>query len=298
MTSAPPLCHAPPMDAAPTRRRRWMKWLRLALFLALLFMLLRWFEHRMTYAPYVPLDATGDELRRPREDVWLATKDGVKINAWFFPAHTNSPRRHLVFLIAHGNGGNISHRLELYDTLLATGAGVLAFDYRGYGRSEGRPGEEGTYLDAQAAHAWLVARGFAPTNIIAYAESLGGGIACELAVREKLGGLILQSCFTSVPDIGSEMFPWLPVRWLARIRYDNVAKLPRIHVPVLVMHGHQDTITRFHHGEKLFAAANEPKLFLELDGGHNDQPKASHQKFSATLEKFLTDLLKAPPLTK
>jgi fermentation-respiration switch protein FrsA (DUF1100 family) len=283
------------MDAAQARRRG-KKLAVLGMLLVALFMLLRWFEHRNTYHPQAHLDATGEELGRPREEVWLTAKDGVKINAWFFPAPASSPRAHLVFLLAHGNGGNISHRLALYHALLETGAGVLAFDYRGYGRSEGRPDEEGTYLDGQAAHAWLVARGFAATNILAYAESLGGGIACELALREKLGGLILQSCFTSVPDIGAEFFPWLPVHRLAKIQYNNAAKLPQIRVPLLVMHGRADGIVRFHHGERLFAAGNEPRLFWELAGDHNDQPKADRPKFMAGLEKFLTDLLKAPPL--
>ncbi|MBI3880486.1 MAG: alpha/beta hydrolase [Verrucomicrobia bacterium] len=286
------------MDAAPPRRRRRRWLLRLALSLVVLLLVLRWFEHRMTYAPFARMDATGDELGRPREDVYFTTKDGVKLNAWFYPAATDSSRARLVFLIAHGNGGNISHRVPLYDALLSRGTAVFAFDYRGYGCSAGRPDEEGTYLDAQAAHAWLVARGFAPTNILAYAESLGGGIVTELALREKVGGVILQSCFSSVHDIGAEMLPWLPVRWVTHNRYDNAGKLPRMHAPLLVMHGRADTIIGFHHGEKLFAAANEPKLFWELAGDHNDQPLADRVKFVAGVEKFLGELVKAPPLMK
>ena len=124
----------------------------------------------------------------------------------------------------------------MYDLLLGTGANVFTFDYRGYGRSSGKPSEEGTYADAQAAYAWLTQNGFAPENIIALGESLGGGIATELAVREKLGGLILQSTFTSIPDIGKELFSWLPVRQICSIHYDTGSKLPRLNLPLMVMH--------------------------------------------------------------
>jgi fermentation-respiration switch protein FrsA (DUF1100 family) len=257
------------MTAGP--RRTWLvRFGKTALVLLVLFMLLRWFEHKQTYHPSRALDASGAELGRAWEDVSFTASDGVKLNGWFFPADTNSPRARLAVLICHGNGGNISHRLGLYDTLLGTGVSVFAFDYRGYGRSAGRPGEEGTYLDAQAAHAWLRQKGFAATNIIAFGESLGGGIASELAVREPLAGLVLQSTFTSVTDLGAEFYPWLPVRTLGSIRYDTRSKLPRIRVPVLVMHSRDDSLVKFHHAERNFAAANEPRLLWEIPGGHND----------------------------
>jgi len=198
------------------------------------------------------------------------SNDGLQLNGWFFPADTNSVRRQIAFVICHGNGGNIGHRLELYDLLLHMGVNVFAFDYRGYGRSEGRPGEEGTYCDGQAACAWLRQRGFEAANIIGYGESLGGGIASELALREKLGGIVLQSTFTSVPDLGAELFPFLPVRTFGSIRYDTHGKLPGIHVPVLILHSRADTLIRFRHAEENFAAANEPKALFELRGDHND----------------------------
>ena len=189
-------------------------------------------------------------------------------------------------LHCHGNGGNISHRLDTCAALLGTGLSVFLFDYRGYGRSQERPGEEGTYRDAEAAYQWLVQRGFAGTNIVAFGESLGGGVAAELAVHEPLGGLVLQSTFTSIPDIGSELFPWLPVRWLATISYDTRSKLPRLRIPVLVMHSRADEIVPFHHGERNFAAANEPKLFWELHGDHNGA-LGNARHFIAGVEQFL-----------
>ena len=260
----------------------------LGLLVACLLMLLmfRWFEHSQVYHPTRVLEATGSELGRPFEDVRFRASDGVELNGWFFPANTNSPRAELAVLHCHGNGGNISHRLDTCAALLGTGVSVFLFDYRGYGRSQGRPGEEGTYRDAEAAYQWLVQRGFAGTNIVAFGESLGGGVAAELAVHEPLGGLVLQSTFTSIPDIGSELFPWLPVRWLATISYDTRSKLPRLRIPVLVMHSRADEIVPFHHGERNFAAANDPKLFWELHGDHNGA-LGNARHFIAGVEQFL-----------
>ena len=253
----------------------------------LIVLMLRWFEHSQVYHPDRTLTATGAEVGRPFEDVRFKARDGVELNGWFFPAATNSIRRRWVVLVCHGNAGNIGHRLDTCVALLATGVNVFLFDYRGYGRSEGRPSEEGTYRDAQAAYQWLQQRQFSGTDIIAFGESLGGGIAAELALREKIGGLVLQSSFTSIPDVGAELFPWLPVRWLATIRYDTRRKLPRFHVPVMVMHSPADELVRFHHGQANFASANEPKIFWELRGDHNN-PLADGPHFIAGVEKFLS----------
>jgi uncharacterized protein len=248
--------------------------------------MLRWFEHSQVYHPDRILTTTGAELSRPFEEVWFKTSDGADINGWFFPAATNSARAQLAMVLCHGNAGNIGDRLDAAAALLATGVNVLLFDYRGFGRSPGRPGEEETYRDAQAAYHWLRQRGFAGTNIIAFGESLGGGVAAELAVRETVGGLVLQSTFTSIPDVGAELFPWLPVRWLAKIRYDTHRKLPGLKVPVLVMHSRKDEIIPYHHGERNYAAANQPKLFWELNGGHNSAVEDS-KHFTAGVEAFL-----------
>src|ERR1035437_1336658 len=193
------------------------KLIGLLLTCLLIVLMLRWFEHSQVYHPDRVLTATGAELGRPFEDVRFKASDGVELNGWFFPAGTNSHRPRLAVLVCHGNAGNISHRLDTCAALLPTGVNVFVFDYRGYGRSQGRPSEEGTYRDAQAAYQWLRQKGFAGVNIIAFGESLGGGVAAELAARETVGGLVLQSTFTSIPDMGADLFPWLPVRWLGTI---------------------------------------------------------------------------------
>jgi uncharacterized protein len=195
----------------------------------------------------------------------------------------------------HGNGGNISHRFEIYQLLRRAGLGVFALDYRGYGRSEGRPSEEGTYLDAEAAWNWLVAQGMAGGQIVALGESLGGAVATELALRKPVAGLILQSTFTSIPDIGAELFPWIPRR-LGRIQYQTCQKLSRLPCPVLILHSRGDTLIRFRHAELNFAAAREPKWLHEIAGDHNnpfDTP-AGREKFLRAIEEFLRQLPPPP----
>jgi hypothetical protein len=273
-----------------TRVRQFLVVLAAALLLPLM---LRWFEHNQIYHPTRDLETTGRELGRAFEDVEFRAPDGVRLHGWFFPAGAGSPRADWAVLVCHGNGGNISHRLDLTAALLETGVAVFLFDYRGYGRSEGRPGEEGTYRDAQAAHAWLRQKGFPAEHIIAFGESLGGGVVSELALRETLGGMVLQSSFSSIADIGAELFPWLPVRWMSRIKYDTHGKLPRIRVPILILHSRDDQLVRFAHAERNFAAANEPKLLLELTGDHNDAV-VDAPRITAGFEQFLW-LIEAVP---
>ncbi len=251
----------------------------------------RWLENKLVYRPDRPgrdWAASGAEVGGEWADIYFDAADGIPLSGWFFPARADGPRSKLTLLVCHGNGGNISHRIGTYRLLLQTGANVLAFDYRGYGRSGGTPGEEGTYRDAEAAHHWLTQHGFAGPDTIAFGESLGGAVASELALRRPLGGLILQSTFTSLVEVGRELYPWLPVRRMHSIKYDTLAKLPRIKIPILVMHSRQDNIVGFHHGQHNFAAANEPKLFWELSGDHDYALGEDHLKCSAGVESFLT----------
>ncbi|HEV2395002.1 MAG TPA: alpha/beta hydrolase [Verrucomicrobiae bacterium] len=256
--------------------------------------MLRWFEHRQVYQPSRFSFATGSELGRPFENVFFHTRDNVRLHGWFFPANANSPRAALALLFCHGNGGNICHRLQTAQALLATGLNVFLFDYRGYGQSQGRPSEEGTYVDGMAAYEWLRQKGFAGCSILLYGESLGGGVAAELGLRLETAGLILQSTFTSLPALGAELFPWLPVQRLARIRYDTLRKLPQFKRPVLILHSPQDELVAFHHAQQNFAAGLQPKLLWEIKGRHND-PLADTNLFITGIEQFLR--LIEPPKT-
>ncbi len=249
--------------------------------------MLRWFEYGQVYHPTREWADPGPGANGTFQDIYFNSSDGVRLNAWFFPAHSDSLRNHRALLLCHGNGGNVSHRVDLCRALLRTGVNVLVFDYRGYGRSDGSPGEEGTYRDAQAAHQWLRQRGFEARNIIAFGESLGGGVASELVLREPAGGLVLQSAFTSIADAGADLFPWLPVRWLNTIKYDTLKKLPRISVPVMIMHSRDDGLIRFRHAERNFAAANEPKMFWETNGDHDYALASDFDHCAAGMDKFL-----------
>ena len=242
--------------------------------------------NRMVFQPWSHMEASPAELKRPFEDIYFTAADNRRLNGWFFPANTN-----FAILLCHGNAGNLSHRLPLIDTLVKAGASVFAFDYRGYGRSAGKPTEKGVCLDAEAAWQWLTNRGFAPDRIVALGESLGGGVVCELATRKPLGALILQSTFTSVPDVAAEIMPWLPVRLLLTTRFNNEEKLKKIRIPVLILHGRKDTIIPFKHAEKNYAALpTSSKYFAELAGDHNDAMIASADEYQKAVSRFLATL--------
>jgi uncharacterized protein len=238
------------------------------------------FEERLIYFPIAggvgPPPAGG-------EDVWLDTADGGRVHGWWLPRE--GARVALLFL--HGNAGNLEHRRGILEGLRELGAGVLAIDYRGYGRSPGSPSEAGLHADARAAHDWLAAR-VDPARIVVYGESLGGGPACELAATAPVGGLVLQSAFTSVPDMAARVVPWLPGRWLVRTRFDNLAKVGAIACPKLVLHSRADEVVPFAHGERLFAAAREPRECVWIGAaGHNDPVLGPGSPFRAALASFL-----------
>lgn len=201
------------------------------------------------------------------EPLTLLSPDGERLDAWFVP----NPEARASVLILHGNAGNISHRLDTIAMFHRLGCNILIFDYRGYGRSTGMPSEPGLYRDAQTAWDYLVRqRGIPPERIILFGESLGGAVAAWLAARERPGALVLSSAFISVPELAADLYPWLPVKWLARLRYDTRAAMAEINCPVLIAHSPDDEIVPFRHGQALFTAAAEPKAFLRLTGGHND----------------------------
>lgn len=180
--------------------------------------------------------------------------------------------------------------------MLQLGPGVLLFDYRGYGASEGRPSEEGLGIDAETAWQWLRDQGVAAADIVAVGVSLGGGVAVKLASHRRLGGLVLVSTFTSIPDLAAALYPWLPARRLVRTRFDNRSKLRHLRLPLLILHSPQDTIIPFHHGKELFAAAQPPKLFRRIQGDHNDTVDLGRHAFQTAVREFLQ--LRRQPFTE
>ena len=201
------------------------------------------------------------------EEIYFATADGVQLNGWLVPAPGSFSTSRGTLLFFHGNAGNIGHRLDSIRLFTEMGLDVFIFDYRGYGRSSGRPSEQGTYEDGLAAWHWLTReRGVAQQRIVLFGRSLGGAVAVDLATRVEAAGLIMESSFTSVPDRGAELYPYLPVRLLSRFRYDNLEKIGRVNMPLLLVHSRDDEIIPFRHGRRLFVAAREPKGFLEITG--------------------------------
>jgi fermentation-respiration switch protein FrsA (DUF1100 family) len=227
------------------------------------------------------------------EDVELTGGGGVRLHAWWTTPPDWKPEQGAV-LYCHGNAGNLSHRGEaLRDWRDSLHLAVLIFDYPGYGKSEGQPSEAGCYAAGDAAFDWLVqVQHVSPDRIILYGGSLGGAIATDLAVRKEHRALVLASTFTSLPDMAQKQFPWLPVRWLVRNKLDNLAKIGKVRGPVFITHGTADDLIPFSQGERLFAAANEPKQFHPRPGqGHNDTPGSD---FFSALGQFLTSRAPLP----
>jgi len=251
----------------------------------LLCLLLYLFQPRFVYFPYAALEATPRDVSLRYEDVFITTDDHVRVHGWFLPHE--SPRATLLFF--HGNGGNISHRLDSLLIFHGLGLSVLIIDYRGYGRSEGRPSEAGTYSDALAAWRYLVRdRNTTGEDIVLFGRSLGSAVAVWLASRHTPRALILESGFTSTADMGRHYYPFLPVKWLTRIKYDSLTRIGSVRCPILFVHSPGDDIVPYALGRKLYAAANEPKSFLEITGGHNEGFLVSGKSYVEGLDNFLS----------
>ncbi len=250
------------------------------------------FQSRLVFLPSRTLFATPQRIGLEYEDVWLQPTGGARIHGWYLP-HPE-PRGTLLFF--HGNAGNIGDRLESLAIFHRLRLNVLIIDYRGYGKSEGSPGESESYADAEAAWRHLVeARRIPTSHIVFFGRSMGGAVAAWLAGRVTPAGLILESTFTSVPDMAAKVYPIFPVRLLARIRLDARAWLAGVNAPLLVIHSANDEIVPVAHGRALFDAAREPKRFLELRGGHNDGFLVSREKYVAGLAEFIEEIFPAPP---
>jgi fermentation-respiration switch protein FrsA (DUF1100 family) len=238
----------------------------------------------LVYHPLRALEATPAHYGLDFEDLHLTAEDGVSIHAWFIPA----PEARGTLLICHGNAGNISHRLQAIQFYRSLGLDVLIFDYRGFGQSGGRPSEKGTYRDARAAWNYLTeTRGIPPRRIVVFGRSLGGPIAARLAQEEEPAALWLEATFVSIPTLAAQLYPYLPVKWLCRFRYDALEAMRQARCPVLVAHSAADEMIPFSHGCRLFVAAPEPKEFIDLSGSHNDGETFFTADYRRKLNAFL-----------
>ena len=246
------------------------------------------FESRLIFFPNYPDRLGGDWKPRalPLEDVWLTANDGTKLHAWWIP---NEAAR-FTFLAFHGNAGNVADRASVYEFLRGTPGSVLALEYRGYGRSEGKPSERGVYLDAEAAYAYLVkVKGREPKGIISFGQSLGTAVATHLAARHEVGGVVLEAPFLSASRVARKFYWFLPgTSLLVRSHFDTEARLKEIKAPIFIVHCKQDPVLPFRFGEEVYRAAREPRRFLEINSYcHEDASVIAPDQYRAALREFL-----------
>jgi uncharacterized protein len=255
-----------------------------------LLVLLRLNESRLVYLPGSERRLTPPpaQLQLPVQRVSIRTEDGLSLGSWVIRAGPDSSGYWLV--ICHGNAGNLSEfgRPAHYAGLRALGLSLLAFDYRGYGESEGAPTESGLYQDADASYRYLREElGVAPGKIVIFGHSLGSAVAVDLASRVPAAGLILEGALTSVLELGQELYPYIPVRWIGRSRYPSIEKIGRVAAPKLFLHARADDVIPLTHGRRLFEAAPPPKTFVELKGGHGDAFELDSATYFGSIRKFV-----------
>jgi fermentation-respiration switch protein FrsA (DUF1100 family) len=260
-------------------------------------------QPKLLYFPVRQMPYTPAEVGLEFDNIIFKSADGLRLSGWYVPAPLEAgpktasapleTRRgksltgsvqagdssltgpaqnsQLTILFCHGNGGNMTHCLDSIDIFHDLGLNCFIFDYRGYGHSQGKPCEEGTYLDAEAAYKWLTEeKKISPDNIIAFGRSLGGSIAAHLATKSRVGAVVIESTFTSYVDVGRKFYPYMPVRWFARFSYNTAQYIKEFLCPVMLIYSRDDEVVPFEFGLELYEAANEPKKFVEIFGGHND----------------------------
>lgn len=287
----------------------------LAVAYGILALTLYYMQPKFVYTPIRQLPYTPAELGLDYEDVFFKTSDKQNLHGWFVPASSSqgtsrgaigstngtdaladpvSPKLangDLTVLYCHGQGGNNMFYLDTVNLLNGLGLNCLIFDYRGYGQSTGRPTERGTYCDIRAAYRWLTkTKKIPPEKIIIFGWSLGGSLAAYLAGKTKPRGLVVEGAFTSYRNIGARYYPYMPVRMFAAFNYPTIEMIRKVKCPVLVIHSREDETIPFEMGLELYDAANEPKEFVEIHGGHNDAFLISSETYKNAWRKWLKSL--------
>ncbi len=259
-----------------------------------LLLLIYLMQPRLLFLPGVAgrdLTVTPEAVNLPYSDVFLQTEDGETLHGWWLPHDQHQKSTTATVLFFHGNAGNVSHRLDSLRIFNDLGLSVMIIDYRGYGLSTGKPSEPGVYRDATAAWRWLTeSRGVDPNRIILFGRSMGAAVASQLATRVQAAGLILESAFTSVPDLGAELYWWLPVRLLSRLEFNTADHIRRADLPTLIIHSPDDEIIPYSHGRQLHEAAGRNGTFLEIRGSHNTGFLDSGNPYREGLNGFISEL--------
>jgi len=253
----------------------------------LLILLMMWFETLLIFPTWQIPQGDWNPTGLAFEDVYFEAEDGTRLNGWYF----EHPDPQIYVLYCHGNGETVAHMGDYMDHLREEyQASVFAFDYRGYGKSAGKPNEPGVLADGRAAHRWLAQRvGVEPDQIVLWGRSIGGAVAVQVAADAGARAMILERTFTNLPDVAVRHYPWLPVRRLMRNRFDSLSRIGEYHGPLLQSHGTADEIVPFALGRELFdAAASDDKQFVAMSGMTHNAPNT--ENYDTELRRFLDQL--------
>ena len=242
------------------------------------------FQRNLLYHPGEN-NYSGDKLTVEIERVNVKTKDNIDLLSWYHNKNLNS---HKTILFLHGNAGSLENRIHKINHFKDINVNFLLVSWRGFSGNKGKPTEKGLYEDAKSAVEWLKSKGINENNIIIYGESLGTGVATEIAQNKNFAGVILESPFTSMIDAGKTKYPYLPVRFLLKDKYENNKKIKNIHSPILIMHGKVDNIVPFYMGEKMYELANEPKYYYFSE--YDDHMMEYNEKLLTELKAFINSL--------
>jgi fermentation-respiration switch protein FrsA (DUF1100 family) len=268
-----------------------ISWIYLIILFCFLVILTYFFypriENLLIFYPEAHFDFLPSDWSLTCEDVYFDTKDNTRLHGWFFPLKGEAP----VILFCHGNAGNISHRLENIKLLLDEGMQVFIFDYRGFGKSGGKPSETGLYMDGLAAYDFLVNQNrIPPDRVVPFGRSLGASVAIEISLKRSVRSLIIESPFTSTKEMAKTIFLFNAFAFLLPPHYNNLEKINRVTVPKLIIHGENDEIVPFSMGEKLYQTSRPPKYFLPIkQATHNDTYLVGGKRYFETLSGFIND---------
>lgn len=258
---------------------------------AFLLLFVKYTEKTSLFLPSPEITATPADVGLDYQDLYITTKDGVKLNAWFIETKEDAP----TILYFHGNAGNLSLRVDIIKVFADMGCNVFIPDYRGYGKSQGSPSEKGLYTDAMSCYKFLVEeKNIPPSRIVIYGKSLGSGVASNLAYHVEAGALVIDSGMPSGVEMAKNMFPYAPrflLKHLLSVEFDSVSKIKNLKTPKLIIHSRDDEITPFRFGRQIFEEASEPKEFYETMGYHNDaffQTKGYMETLRNFMEKYLS----------
>lgn len=246
----------------------------------------KYLERRNLFFPFKEIESTPCAIGLSYEDVYFVTEDNKKINGWFIPA--NDAKYTILFF--HGNAGNISHRLDKIKIFHDLGLNIFIIDYRGYGKSQGRPSKAGLYLDAKGSYGYLIGKfKTKPSSIILYGESLGGAVALELATKAEARAVITEETFSSMRDIAKDIYPFLPSFFVSDA-FNSLSVIEKVSIPKLIIHSQDDEMISFKHAQKLYDKAKEPKTLAAINGSHNSAFLESEKEYIRHIREFIEGL--------